>query len=294
MSYRPTRSWSGGGGGGILGLPPAISQILMANVIVFLLQPLVLQPLMYNGLSLVPSQVMTKGMVWELVTYMFLHGSFMHIFFNMFALVMFGSDLERWWGSRDFVKYYFITGIGAGLTQILTSYLFPGNPVIVGGQMVTASGIPTIGASGAVFGVLLAFGMAFPQRQVLLFFVLPISARMMVILYGILELSLAVQTHGGDGVARFAHLGGMLVGYVYLKHEMLLWRVKRWWGQTRRSVSSRAPRPSSRGDGEMKEEIDRILAKISREGMGSLTKEERRILTESADRARKRQQNDPH
>jgi membrane associated rhomboid family serine protease len=223
--------------------------------------------------------------VWELVTYMFLHGGFMHLFWNMFALVIFGSDLERWWGPRDFLKYYFITGAGAGVIHVLTAYLFPGSAG-------AAPYIPTIGASGAVFGILLAFGMAFPDRQVLLFFVLPISARMMVILYGILELSMAVQYQGGDGVARFAHLGGMLVGYLYLKHETLFWRVRRWWFQARGSMGSRTPRSSSKHNGEMKEEIDRILEKISREGMGSLTKEERKILSESADRARKRQ-NDP-
>jgi membrane associated rhomboid family serine protease len=269
-----------------MGFPPAISQIVMVNVIVFLLQPLVLKSFMLSGLALVPAQVVTKGMVWELVTYMFLHGGFMHLAFNMFALVIFGSDLERWWGSRDFVKYYFVTGAGAGVIHVLMAYIFPGT----GGA---APFIPTIGASGAVFGILLAFGLAFPQRRVLLFMVVPVSARTMVILYGILELSMAVQYQGGDGVARFAHLGGMLVGYLYLKHETLFWRVRRLWQGAQGSVGTRARRASPPPDAASKEEIDRILDKISREGMGSLTKEERRILSESADRARKRQHGDP-
>jgi len=284
LNYRLPR-FGPSGGGSILGFPPAVSQIVLINVIVFLLQPLVLKPLLTNGLALIPAQVLTKGMVWELGTYMFLHGGFMHLLFNMFALVIFGSELERYWGSRDFVKYYLITGVGAGVIHILAAYIFPGS----GGL---APHIPTIGASGAIFGILLAYAMAFPRRKVLLFLVVPMSARTMVILYGIMELSLAMQYQGGDGVARFAHLGGMLVGYLYLRHETVLWRVKRLWGNAQSSVESRGRRSSPQHDTEMKEEIDRILGKISSEGMGSLTKEERRILSESAARARRRQENE--
>ncbi len=285
MSYRSGSSWYGGGG--FLGFPPAISQLVLINVIVFLLQPLVLGPLVLNGLALVPQQVVTRGMVWELVTYMFLHGGFMHILFNMFGLVIFGSDLERWWGSRDFLKYYFITGVGAGIIHILTSYIFPGAGPF------PASMVPTIGASGAIFGVLVAYAMAFPNRQVLLWFVIPVSARVMVILFGIFELVTALQHQGGDGVARFAHLGGMLVGYLYLKQDVLVWRAKRWLRGVRTTTTQhRPPQEDPAEEARRKERIDRILEKISREGMGSLTKEERELLSRSADRARQRQRGD--
>ncbi len=277
MSYRP-RSWHDGGG--FLGFPPAISQLVLINIIVYLLVPMVFGSHAPSGLALIPAQVMTRGMVWELVSYMFLHANFMHIFFNMFGLVIFGADLERWWGTRDFLKYYFVCGAGAGIIQVLVTYAHLGSPLV-----------PVIGASGAIFGVLVAYALAFPNRQVLLWFVIPVSARTMVILFGLLELfSAASQPHGGGGVARFAHLGGMLVGYLYLKHETLTWKVKRWWGGRGSAVGSFRPRRPSEEDPRQKERIDAILDKISREGMGSLTREERKLLAESADRARRRQQ----
>ena len=127
----------------------------------------------------------------------------MHLFFNMFGLVMFGTPLELHWGSRAFLKYYFVTGIGAGIIHTLVSYLGGGNPAI-----------PTIGASGAIFGVLVAYAMAFPRSQVLFMFFIPLSARTVVAIYAIMELAMTIQYHGGDGIARFAHLGVMLVGYI--------------------------------------------------------------------------------
>ncbi|HET9235372.1 MAG TPA: rhomboid family intramembrane serine protease, partial [Candidatus Eisenbacteria bacterium] len=213
--------------GGILGFPPAISQLVLINAIVFLIQMLLPEgslyrimgspvPMIPSGLGLVPHQVVTQGMVWQLVSYMFLHGGVMHVLLNMFYLVMFGSELERWWGSREFVKYYFICGVGAGIIHVITTYLFDLNPHI-----------PTIGASGAVFGVLIAYGMAFPTRKILLWFVIPVSARALVAIAAFIELAMTVEYRGGDGVARFAHLGGMLVGYLYLKQEAIVWWVKK-------------------------------------------------------------------
>ncbi len=273
MTQRPG-AWRGAGS--VLGFPPAISQLLLINIIVFLLQQLT--PLIQQWFALVPREVVTRGMVWQLVSYMFLHGGFTHILFNMFGLLIFGSDLERWWGSREFLKYYFITGIGAGIIHILAAYAFPGS-------FPPATMVPTIGASGAIFGILVAYAMAFPNRQVLLWFVIPVSARTMVILFGLVELVTAFEHQGGDGVARFAHLGGMLVGYAYLKQETML---RRAMSQVR-GARARGFRPpeSPEDEAERKEQIDRILEKISREGMGSLSKEERRILAESAERARR-------
>jgi membrane associated rhomboid family serine protease len=267
-----------------------ISQLVLINVAVFLLQQLIPEGMLYrlpfgpavsgvpNGFALVPSQVLTKGMVWELFTYMFLHGGFMHILLNMFYLIMFGSELERWWGSRDFFKYYTITGVGAGVIHVLTSYIFGSNP-----------NIPTIGASGAIFGVLIAYGLAFPNRKILLWFIIPVSARTLVALAALFELYMTVEYRGGDGVARFAHLGGMLVGYIYLKQETLGWRIRRFLGRVR-SAQQRPRHRSGTDDPRFQARIDEILEKISREGMGSLTDEEKRLLRESAERARRRQQ----
>lgn len=276
-----TRSGPGQSDGGLFGFPPAITKLVLINAAAFLLQALT--PYRYilpDGLALIPAQVMTQGMVWELVTYMFLHGDTWHLLFNMFYLVMFGSDLERYWGSRDFTKYYFVTGIGAGIIHIITSYIFGG------------ANIPTIGASGAIFGVLLAYGMAFPHRKILLWFVIPVSARTLVIFAAAVELMLTIQYQGGDGVARFAHMGGMLVGYLYLKQETLLMKGQRALNRARQG----APRPQDPDDPDeervRRERIDAILEKISREGTGAITPEERRLLEESARRARRRQNRD--
>lgn len=143
---------------------------------------------------------------WQLVTYAFLHGGLGHLFFNMFALWMFGVQIEQVWGSRRFGIFYFFCVVGAGLTQILVTW---GTPV------------PTLGASGGVFGVLLAFGMMFPERPIYLYFLFPIKAKWFVLGLGALQLWSAV-TGTQAGVANFAHLGGALFGFLLIQ----FWRGK--------------------------------------------------------------------
>jgi membrane associated rhomboid family serine protease len=142
-------------------------------------------------------------MPWQLISYAFLHGSIMHILLNMYALWLFGAGLENLWGSRTFAVYYFVCVLGAALTQLLV-------------QDMTGQYTPTIGASGGVFGVLLAFGLFFPnQVLILLIPPMPIKAKWFVIIYGVVELVFGV-TGTEDGVAHFAHLGGMLFGFLLL------------------------------------------------------------------------------
>lgn len=153
-------------------------------------------------------------MPWQLVSYMFLHADLSHIFFNLFALWIFGQAIENLWGTRRFYIYYFLTGIGAGLIHLLFSLLTdPTSNVIVG----------TIGASGAVFGILLAFGMMFPNQYIFLLFPpIPIKAKYFVAIYGVVELFSGIA-RPDSGVAHFAHLGGLVVGFVLIK----LWKIKR-------------------------------------------------------------------
>ncbi|MCP9612419.1 rhomboid family intramembrane serine protease [Coprobacter tertius] len=168
----------------------------------------------------------------QLVTYMFMHdpGSIGHVFFNMFSVFMFGRTLEMVWGSKRFLIYYMITGIGAGLVQEVTWYFMLRDQIahltMVQGWETTQfllNNIITIGASGAVFGILLAFGMLFPNSQIFLMFIpIPIKAKYFVIFYGVLELFLGVGNFSGDNVAHFAHLGGMLFGFFIIKY----WRKK--------------------------------------------------------------------
>jgi len=262
------------------GMPPMVRQLILINAIVFLLTTLLdreTQNTIIKLFGLVPAYAVLKLMVWQFATYMFLHGGLMHILFNMLALWMFGSELERWWGSREFLKYYLITGIGAGVFNAIAMFALGG------------AGVPTIGASGAVLGILVAYAMAFPDRQILLWFVLPVSARTFAIGYAVLTVYMAVKNPVGGGVAHIAHLGGMLVGYLYLKQENLRWKYRRWMGSLHSSQTRRRDEPSGGDDAERAETMDRILAKISREGMNALTPEERRFLEEAGERARRKQ-----
>ncbi|MBM3318572.1 MAG: rhomboid family intramembrane serine protease, partial [Candidatus Eisenbacteria bacterium] len=151
-------------------------------------------------LGIVPALVLQKGFLWQPVTYLFLHGGFFHLFINMFTLWMFGGELERLWGTRRFLQYYFFTGVGAGLLTLLF----------------TPRGyIPTIGASGAIYGLLLAYARYFPERRILLYFLFPIPVRVFVFIIGGIAL-LNSLGQPGDSIAHAAHLGGIVFGWIYL------------------------------------------------------------------------------
>jgi membrane associated rhomboid family serine protease len=189
-------------------LPPATRAIILINIVVFLLQQ-VAGNLIVGLFALWPlGTPLFKP--WQLVTYAFLHGGFTHIFFNMFALYMFGRTLEEYWGSGRFVVFYFACVLAAAATQLTV-------------QSATNTGEPVIGASGGVFGLLLAFAWFFPRQQIMLLFPpIPMPAWLFVTLYGVLELVLGV-TNTQASVAHFAHLGGMLGGAVMI----LFWRSRR-------------------------------------------------------------------
>ena len=155
--------------------------------------------------------------IYQLVTYMFLHDpySISHVFFNMFAVFMFGRTLEQVWGAKRFLTYYLVTGIGAGLIQMLVLYLRV--QAVLPQEMFSMVDSVTVGASGAVFGILLAFGMLFPNAELFIIpFPFPIKAKWFVIGYGLLELIFGVANRSGDNVAHFAHLGGMLFGIIMI------------------------------------------------------------------------------
>jgi membrane associated rhomboid family serine protease len=205
-------------------LGSAVQYLIIANLVGYLLE--LVAPYLISGagnillpwggylhLSLIPYEVVEKGAVWQLVTHMFLHAplpNFWHIFFNMFALWMFGNTLERIWGFRRFMIYYFVTGIGAGLLTVIVSYL----SVMMGGSQIELL-IPSIGASGAIYGLLLAFAMIFPEQPILVFF-LPMPAKYAVIVMGALAFVAGI-TGAMQGVGHFAHLGGLLIGFLFLR-----------------------------------------------------------------------------
>jgi membrane associated rhomboid family serine protease len=196
-------------------LAPVTRLLIIANIVVYVLQNVIGSQMMLNFALWPFGSGLFDGaptfQVWQLVTYGFMHGSLTHIFFNMFALYMFGSEIERLLGASRYAVYYFVCVVGAAVAQLLVMQWMGGDP------------FPTVGASGGVFGLLLAFGMAYPHRKLMLLFPpIPMPAWLFVTLYGVLELVLGV-TGTQQGVAHFAHLGGMAAGFVLLQ----VWRRRR-------------------------------------------------------------------
>jgi membrane associated rhomboid family serine protease len=198
-------------------LTPMVKRLIIITSAVFILTFIPanyfrFDPFDYLGwFGLWSDLVIHKLYVWQLVTYLFLHGGWFHIIFNLFALWMFGSDLESKWGGKKFLTYYFVTGVGAGILDVTLNAIFP--PAIPG---------PTIGCSGAVYGLLLAYGMLFPERIIYLYMIIPIKAKWFVVIMGVIEF---VSSFGnGSGISHFAHLGGMLFGFLYLRGWSLPYR----------------------------------------------------------------------
>ena len=208
-------------------LTPGIRNIILACTGVLLLQSilkLVFPPIYtiyFNHIfGLVPYYITHRGFLWQFVTYLFLHDGIWHLVFNMLFLYFFGMDLERTWGTRRFYEYYFLTGIGAGFITVLINVIR--DPMGTG----ASSGIPTIGASGAIFGVLIAAGILFPDRQVWLI-PFPITIPMKLLVAGsiAIEFFLSLEV-SGDTVSHITHLGGALVGYLYLRRGLFLYRFR--------------------------------------------------------------------
>jgi len=190
----------------------AIKALIGVNVAVFVAMFVLPAPISRNlgeTLGLVPSYVVENLSIWRFATYMFVHAGPMHILFNMLTLWMFGTELERIWGTRFFLKFYFICGVGAGLITLLVSLL----PFAPTAQLYRQN---IVGASGAIYGLLLAYAIYFPNRQIYMYFVFPIPVRMFVIIMGGLAFMSSMSDNGG-GVANATHLGGLLVAYIYLK-----------------------------------------------------------------------------
>jgi membrane associated rhomboid family serine protease len=262
--------------GGFQVMPPAIKTIILANIAVFLFQNSPLGVALTTVGALWPAGSSSVGgygfHLWQPLTYMFLHANFQHIFFNMFALWMFGAEIENYWGTKQFTIYYFICGIGAAGINLLATM---GDPY------------PTLGASGAIYGVLLAFGMMFPDRYIFLYFLFPIKAKYFVAGYAFIEFisGLNNQSMGsGSNVAHFAHLGGMLIGFIYITIKRQGWNGGIWLRNLQRSRKKQTAGPTlyHRNDAvsspASEKEIDAILDKISSRGYESLTAEEKNKL----------------
>jgi len=295
-SYRPF--------GGFSVFPPVIKNLLIINVAVFFIQMLA-ENLLLGGVrlglllnvwfALNPIYEGFNFQIWQLITYQFMHGGFSHIFFNMLMLWMFGMEIENFWGSKKFLIYYLVCGIVAGLFQLFISPLFGDGPAV------------TIGASGAVYGVLIAFAMMFPDRYIFLYFFVPIKAKYLIGFLIILEFLLVDSAQ--SNVAHLAHLGGALAGFLFIifdKHIDV--PLKRMWnlssgyqsrGQFKNPLNDLAGKFRRRkediedadyydlnqkkeGEEITQAEIDAILDKISQSGYQNLTEREKRILFEAS------------
>jgi membrane associated rhomboid family serine protease len=298
--YRPT------GFGGFSFFPSVIKNLLIINGAVFLLM-MMMQNISFDG---IPAEsiiirwfaLMPLGSgyfeVWQLISYQFLHGGFSHILFNMFALWMFGAEIENIWGSRKFLFYYLLCGIGAGLLHMFLS------PILSGGMA------PTIGASGAIYGVMIAFALMFPNRLIFLYFFIPIKAKYFIGFMIITEFLLIDSAT--SGVAHLAHLGGAIVGFIFIMFDKNIHvalkellkspsRSNNYYSSNSTFGSQSFSNPFKRKTRDVEEakffdidsreekiitqdDIDKILDKIAASGYQNLTEKEKQILFEASKR----------
>ncbi len=192
------------------GLTSVVKNLMIVMGAVFLLQMLAGGWVEFY-FGLVPLLVWGKYFVWQLLTYIFLHGGISHILFNLLALWMFGGELENYWGSKRFLFYFLFCGIGAGICTVV---------------LTPSSMIPVIGASGAIYGLLLAFGWLFPDRRIYIYFLFPIPAKYFVIIFGLIELFSSIEGTGG-GVAHVTHLGGLVFGFFFMAYPRVRQKIRR-------------------------------------------------------------------
>jgi len=256
-------------------ITPWVKRLLIANVVIFFLSMVIGPDLVNRWFGFSPSNVLTRP--WGAFTYMFLHGGFGHLFWNMLILFFFGPPLESRWGSQAFLRYYLICGLGG----VALSFLFVPNSII--------------GASAALYGLMLAFAMNWPNALIYIWGIFPVKAKWLVAVLFVVSVFSAFGDAGG-GIAHFAHLGGLVTGFLYLKSDRRpgISRKARSGGVRVRRMAI-VPRedpgegseaqPTARGGWSNREEgvldeVDRILDKISAEGMSSLTPAERKVLDE--------------
>lgn len=278
MAYRGSFSFG-------FGLTPWVKNLIIANVVIFFINYLMADALNYY-MAFVPSRVLVTP--WTLITYMFAHGGGWHLFLNMLVLFFFGPPLEQRWGSGEFLKYYFLCGLGGAAL----SFVF-------------APMSPIIGASAAVYGVMLAFAMFWPDSPIYIWGILPVKAKYLVMFMAAVSIMSMFGNARGDNIAHAAHLGGFAAGFLYLRfgspgggglgglRKMMnkrKMRVVSTDDSSRSATPARsAPTTRRRGSGEeekLLDELDRVLEKISTQGMSSLTPQERKLLDEVSRRYR--------
>ena len=252
-----------------ISIPSGVKFLLIVNIVVFVLVELSgQQSLLFRTFGLVPSLVWSKFKIWQLFTYLFIHGGIFHIFFNLFVLWMFGKDLEIQWGKMEFLLFYFVCGIGAGLITVLFS---------------VNSIVPIVGASGAIYGLLLAYGFTYPNQMVYLYGLVPIKVKYMVLGLGAIAFFASLSASQSN-VSHITHLSGMIIGLIFIYFNINWKVIKLWYIRMRLKGLSQQPAKQDNEEAQMKKQVDKILDKLNDSGWDSLTEQEENYLTQASKR----------
>ena len=249
-----------------LNITPGVKILILINVIIFCLIEISGQRnLFFMTFGLVPHSILNEYKIWQTFTYMFIHGGLLHIVFNMFILWIFGKDLEIEWGKNKFLIFYFICGLGSGFITFLFNI---------------HSFIPIVGASGAIYGLLVAYGFSYPNRIIYLYGLVPISVKYLILGLGCISFFASISTSKSN-ISHITHLFGMIIGALYMiiinnKQILRLWYLK----LTISSIQKRRTQNNTNED--IKKEMDRILDKINDEGWESLSDYEEKFLTDAS------------
>ena len=248
-------------------LPNGVKLLLIINISVFVLMELSGQEnILFQIFGLVPRAVFHEYKFWQTFTYLFVHGGFFHILFNMFVLWMFGKDLEVDWGKIEFLIFYFVCGIGSGLITVLANI---NSPVVI------------VGASGAVYGVLVAYGFTYPNRIVYLYGVLPLKVKYMVLGFGIIAFFASLSA-AQSKVSHITHLSGMIIGIIYILYNFKRKNIHLWYIKMKLGLIQGKQNHKEDEQGQIRIQVDKILDKLNDQGWESLTAQEEEFLTSAS------------
>jgi len=263
-------------------LTQTVKKLLIINGGIFLFQQfcnLFFPGVIENFFGLSQTGLISNFMIWQIFTYMFLHGGWFHIIFNLLVLWMFGGDLEDRWGKNLFLHYYIFSGVGAGVFIAIINYILYSNYGL---------SPPTIGASGAIFGILLAYALTWPNREVLLYFLIPVKVKYLIIGLGVMEFFGTLSTVSGSGgnISHIGHLGGIISGYIYIVYKskkqssenLFSKGISTYFNQKLKDKRIKKKQKEIETRIKAKKIIDNLLEKIARDGMSSLSPNERRNL----------------
>jgi len=250
-------------------LPNGVKLLLIINVAVFILMELSGQKnIFFQMFGLIPHAVLQEYKLWQMFTYLFIHGGFIHILFNMFVLWMFGKDLEVDWSKNEFLIFYFVCGIGSGLISVLASI---------------NSFVPIVGASGAIYGVLVAYGFTYPNKMVYLYGVFPLKVKYMVLGLGVIAFFASLSASQSN-VSHITHLSGMIIGIIYILFNFKWKKIHLWYIKMRLQSIQSKQNGNEDEETSIKIQVDKILDKLNDEGWENLTPQEEDFLTRASKR----------